>query len=79
MFFVTGIIVDTFADIRDERNHIFQDQRTYCFICGLVCDIVAFALIHLMATVNGQPILVFVPSNHLDHFTQMLATSHRPH
>lgn len=33
MFF--GIIVDTFADIRDERNHISQDQRTYCFICGL--------------------------------------------
>ena len=30
-----GIIIDAFADLRDERNMIEEDIREKCFICGL--------------------------------------------
>eukprot|EP00759_Apiculatamorpha_spiralis_P048968 PhF_6_TR44153/c0_g1_i1/m.67576/K04958/ITPR1; inositol 1,4,5-triphosphate receptor type 1 len=30
-----GIILDTFASLRDERNKKEEDMRTICFICGL--------------------------------------------
>eukprot|EP00760_Papus_ankaliazontas_P013904 PhM_4_TR15917/c0_g1_i1/m.26253 len=30
-----GIILDTFAELRDDRNKKEEDMRTICFICGL--------------------------------------------
>ena len=30
-----GIIIDTFAQLRDERNAIEIDQRNKCFICNI--------------------------------------------
>ena len=30
-----GIIIDAFADLRDERNFIENDIKEKCFICGL--------------------------------------------
>ena len=30
-----GIIIDTFAELRDERNKKEEDMKTKCFICGI--------------------------------------------
>lgn len=32
---VFGIIVDTFAELREQRNFIEEDQASKCFICGI--------------------------------------------
>ncbi|XP_065910466.1 inositol 1,4,5-trisphosphate-gated calcium channel ITPR1-like [Dysidea avara] len=32
---VFGIIVDTFSELRDERYHIEQDKKGFCFICNI--------------------------------------------
>ena len=32
---IFGIIIDTFADLRDKRNQIFKDMQQTCFICGV--------------------------------------------
>lgn len=32
---ITGIIIDTFADLRSERNDIEDDMNNKCFICSL--------------------------------------------
>lgn len=32
---VFGIIVDTFGELRDQRNRIEEDIRSRCFICSL--------------------------------------------
>ena len=32
---VFGIIIDTFAELRDERRSIFEDQEDKCFICNM--------------------------------------------
>lgn len=31
---IFGIIIDTFAELRDQRNEILQDLQQNCFICG---------------------------------------------
>mmetsp|Transcript_1137 Transcript_1137/g.2746 ORF Transcript_1137/g.2746 Transcript_1137/m.2746 type:complete len:3258 (-) Transcript_1137:2504-12277(-) len=31
---IFGIIIDTFADLRDKRNEILKDIKETCFICG---------------------------------------------
>lgn len=31
---IFGIIIDTFAQLRDQRNEILKDMRENCFICG---------------------------------------------
>ena len=33
-----GIIIDTFAQIRDQQNEIKKDFSTRCFICGLKAE-----------------------------------------
>ena len=30
-----GIIIDTFADLRDKRNFINEDKKNKCFICSI--------------------------------------------
>ncbi|EGR34738.1 hypothetical protein IMG5_002710 [Ichthyophthirius multifiliis] len=35
MNIVSGIMIDTFAEMRDKRNFIEQDKKNKCFICGL--------------------------------------------
>ena len=32
---IFGIIIDTFADLRDKRNEHFKTLNDYCFICGI--------------------------------------------
>ena len=32
---VSGIMIDTFAELRDERQKIEDDKKNMCFICGL--------------------------------------------
>ena len=32
---VSGIIIDTFAELRDQREKIEDDKKNYCFICGI--------------------------------------------
>ena len=32
---VFGIIIDTFAELRDEKKSIFEDQEDKCFICNM--------------------------------------------
>ncbi len=32
---VSGIMIDTFAELRDWRNEVERDKKTYCFICGI--------------------------------------------
>jgi uncharacterized membrane protein YdcZ (DUF606 family) len=32
---LSGIIIDKFGDLRDETDKIKEDEKTYCFICGL--------------------------------------------
>ena len=32
---IFGIIIDTFAELRDEKNRIDSDKKNICFICGL--------------------------------------------
>ena len=32
---IFGIIIDTFAGLRDEKNAMFDDMKNRCFICGL--------------------------------------------
>ena len=32
---IFGIIIDAFADMRDEKNYIEEDIKDKCFICGL--------------------------------------------
>jgi len=39
---VFGIIVDTFANIREDRNEKIQDQLSNCFICGLPASTLNF-------------------------------------
>jgi hypothetical protein len=31
---IFGIIIDAFADMRDEKNWIEEDVKEKCFICG---------------------------------------------
>jgi hypothetical protein len=33
-----GIVVDTFADLRDKQNAIDHDKKNVCFICQLTRD-----------------------------------------
>jgi hypothetical protein len=35
---IFGIIIDTFADLRDKRNTIEEDMKNVCFICGIERD-----------------------------------------
>ena len=35
---VFGIIIDAFAELRDERQCREEDQRARCFICGIDAD-----------------------------------------
>lgn len=32
---ISGIIIDTFGELRDEMNERSIDKNTICFICGL--------------------------------------------
>lgn len=32
---ISGIIIDAFGDLRDERNNLEEDIRGKCFICGM--------------------------------------------
>ena len=32
---IFGIIIDTFAELRDEKSRIDEDMKNICFICGL--------------------------------------------
>lgn len=32
---IFGIIIDTFAALRDEKNRMQEDMKTKCFVCGL--------------------------------------------
>jgi len=32
---IFGIIVDTFSQLRDEKNFIEEDNKRVCFICSL--------------------------------------------
>ena len=32
---MSGIVIDTFAQLRDERKTIEIDTETKCFICGI--------------------------------------------
>ncbi|XP_065920225.1 inositol 1,4,5-trisphosphate receptor type 3-like [Dysidea avara] len=34
MAIVFAVIVDTFTELRDQRWHIEEDKKAYCFICG---------------------------------------------
>lgn len=36
---ITGIIIDTFADLRDTRNEVQEDMDGLCFICSLPREI----------------------------------------
>lgn len=36
---ITGIIIDTFADLRDTRNEVQDDMDSLCFICSLPREI----------------------------------------
>ena len=31
---IFGIIVDTFAELREKKNKMDEDKKTICFICG---------------------------------------------
>lgn len=31
---ISGIMIDTFAELRDQRQKIEDDMRNFCFICG---------------------------------------------
>ena len=35
MNIISGIMIDTFAEMRDKRNFIEQDKKNRCFICGI--------------------------------------------
>lgn len=35
---IFGIIIDTFADLRDKRNTMEEDMKNVCFICGIERD-----------------------------------------
>ncbi len=32
---IFGIIIDTFGGLRDEKNAMYEDMKSKCFICGL--------------------------------------------
>ncbi len=32
---IFGIIVDTFAELREKKNKMDEDKKTVCFICGV--------------------------------------------
>ena len=32
---VGGVLIDTFAELRDKRNEIIEDKEGLCFICGI--------------------------------------------
>jgi inositol 1,4,5-triphosphate receptor type 1/inositol 1,4,5-triphosphate receptor type 3 len=32
---VSGIMIDTFAELRDQRQKIEDDKKNMCFICGV--------------------------------------------
>lgn len=32
---IFGIIVDTFAELRESKNKMDEDKKTICFICGV--------------------------------------------
>jgi inositol 1,4,5-triphosphate receptor type 1/inositol 1,4,5-triphosphate receptor type 3 len=32
---VSGIMIDTFAELRDMRQKIEDDKKNFCFICGI--------------------------------------------
>ena len=32
---IFGIIIDTFADLRDKRNTMEEDMKNVCYICGI--------------------------------------------
>ena len=31
---IFGIIVDTFAELREKKNKMDEDKKTICFVCG---------------------------------------------
>lgn len=35
---IFGVIIDTFSELRDERESILEDIHNYCFICSLERD-----------------------------------------
>jgi hypothetical protein len=35
---VSGIIIDTFANLREQENEIENDNENLCFICGKTKD-----------------------------------------
>jgi inositol 1,4,5-triphosphate receptor type 1/inositol 1,4,5-triphosphate receptor type 3 len=32
---ISGIMIDTFAELRDQRQKIEDDMKNFCFICGI--------------------------------------------
>lgn len=32
---VSGIMIDTFAELRDRKKQIIEDMKKLCFICGM--------------------------------------------
>ena len=42
---IFGIIIDTFASLRDEKAQMEEDMRNICFICGIDRQSVSFFLL----------------------------------
>lgn len=32
---IFGIIIDTFKELRDEKNNMYDDMQNICYICGI--------------------------------------------
>lgn len=42
MNIIFGIIIDTFAELRDKKNKMEMDKTTVCFVCSLDRQLVFF-------------------------------------
>ena len=41
MNMISGIIIDTFAELRDEKNSTEENKRNMCYVCSISRSLVA--------------------------------------